>query len=39
MKRECDCCKGMFEEDNMDLVDGRWLCKECESLMEDENVE
>ena len=29
-KIECNKCKEMFDENDVDIVDGDWLCRECE---------
>ena len=28
--KKCDKCEIEFNEDDMDLVDGFWLCRDCE---------
>ncbi len=30
LKMECEKCKESFPEDELDIVDGKWLCRECE---------
>ena len=29
--RVCSMCKRIFSEDDLDLIDGKWICKMCES--------
>ena len=31
---ECSKCKEMFEESEVDIVDGDWICRNCEAEME-----
>lgn len=31
---ECHHCKDYFDEEEMDLVDGDWYCRNCESELE-----
>lgn len=32
--KECEFCGDAFAEEEMDLVDGEWICRECENKME-----
>ena len=33
MNRHCDECNELYSEDDMDIVGGKWLCRECEDLI------
>jgi len=30
LKIECDKCHKLFEESDMDIIDGDWICRKCE---------
>jgi len=30
MKRKCSKCKKLFEEEDLDFENGRWVCRGCE---------
>ena len=34
IKRNCDKCKEYFSEYDLDLVNGEWLCRGCEDIVE-----
>jgi len=33
---ECEECNRYIEEDKLDLVNGKWLCHDCEDRLNDE---
>lgn len=33
-KKQCSHCKKLFYENDLDLVDGNWLCRNCEDILQ-----